>query len=282
MKLLTFAIALTALFLSSASFSLTLKCQNQIDQELSRAGLSDAQKSVRSIDPAAFVKNDVGQYPAYSLVSDAASQTLVGELISRGSEGEAPADAFLTLGDPGSPKATLFLKNGRIVGFSSKLLVQGTGKSVVLDSHCKPSSVHVTLPPVSPPYMRPVISVNPADCSHLPELSSLASDVEISESEPIFDGVCRARGGVVSPASHTIDDELTCECPNGRAIQPELEAWSGPGRTCLSSSQPLNADRFVALISAKGSLVNGGFQALVSQLREPDSVFAQQCRLYFR
>ncbi|MFL5813922.1 MAG: hypothetical protein ACJ763_10130 [Bdellovibrionia bacterium] len=282
MKSLTFAFALAAAFLSSASFGLPLQCQDKVDQELSRAGFSDVRRSIRPIDPAAFVRNNVGQYPAYLLVHDAASKTLVGELLSRSHEGNAPADEWITLGDPESPQVILFIKNKRIVGYSSQLLADGAGKSVVLDSHCEPSSVHVTLPPISPPYMRPVISVNPSDCSHLPELSLLARDVEIGENESIFDGACRLRGGVIQPASHALDDDLICECPNGGTIQPELEEWSGPGRTCLNASQPSNADLFATLISAKSSFVNGGFQALVSQLKNPDSVFAQQCRLYFR
>jgi hypothetical protein len=291
MRPLTLSIALAASLLSSIqfigqsfgqSFDLSSKCQKEVDQEFIGTGLSDFRKSVRPIDPAAFVKNDVGQYPAYLLVSDAASKTLVGELLSHRDQNDALADEMITWSDQGFAKVVFFTKNKKIVGYSSLLLAQGAGKSVILDSQCKPVSVHIALPPVSPPYMNPVISVNRSDCSHLIELTSLAKNVEISANESIFDGLCKVRGGVVRPASHSLDDDLACECPNGESIQPELEVWSGASHTCLNPPRLSSTDRFSALISSKGSLVNGGLQALVSQLKSPHSVFAQQCRHYFR
>lgn len=273
--------AMSALLSAGVALAQPLKCQDPIDQELSRAGLTDVVKSIRPIDQSAFVRNGVGQYPAYLLVDDVASKALVGELILSHRQDEIPANEMITLSAQGSPKMVLFTKSKRIVGYSSSLLAQGAGKAVLLSSQCEPVSVHVTLPAVSPPYLTPVIALNRSDCSHLSELMYLAKDVEIKESESLFDGICRVRGGTVYPNHHTIDDDLACECPNGEVIQPELEKWSGPGRTCFNSAHLSYADQFASLISSKSSFVNGGFQALASQLRNPGSVIAQQCRLYF-
>jgi hypothetical protein len=236
--------------------------------------------SVKPIDRAAFVKNDVGQYPAYSLVGDAASKTLMGELLLRQAGDDSPADEVITLADQSSRKMVVLSKNYRIVGYSSQLLGQGVGKAVVLNSNCNSVNVLITLPAISPPYLNPVIRLNTKDCSHLPELTALAKSVEIGVNESLFDGLCRVRGGVVRPVSHSVDDDLICECPAG-TIQPELEEWSGSGKTCLSPPGPSYADQIAALISSKSSLVNGGLQALAADLSNSKSEFARQCGLYF-
>lgn len=290
-RLLILGTALTALLGTGTTLARThdlpLKCQERVDEELARAGFQDFAhaasklgKSSKEIDASAFVKNDVGQYPAYSLVEDDASRELVGELIAGQYRGTAPADRMIALSDDKPAKMVLFINGQSIVGYSSNLLAQDAGKSVVLNSQCEPVNIHVTLPAVSPPYMKPVINLNRSDCSKLSELELIAKNVEIDQSEPFFDGLCRVRGGRAIPP-HSIDDDVACECQAGGTIDPELENWQGPNRTCLNPPKPSNVDRFASLISIKSTLANGGLQALVAQLKNPNSVIAQQCRIYF-
>jgi hypothetical protein len=262
-------------------------CQERLDEEFARAGLKDFLHAARefettseAIDASAFVKNEVGQYPAYLLVNDAASKVLVGDLIfSQNGQELAPADRVISMKDHGEAKVVLFVKAQRLVGYSSNLLNEGTGKAVLLNEKCEPQSVNLTLPPISPPYMTPVINLNPIECAHLFALEYTAKAVEVREHETLFDGLCRLRGGRVEPEQHSIDDDIVCQCPTGRLIMPELEHWSESMDTCLSSPTRSNADEFASMISHKGSLSNGGFQALVSQLKHPNSVFAQQCKI---
>lgn len=290
--LLILGTALTALLGAGTTVARThdlpLKCQERVDEELARAGLQDFAhaasqlgKSSKEIDASAFVKNDVGQYAAYSLVEDDASRELVGELIADQDRGNVPADHMIVLSDHKPAKLVLFLKGQSIVGYSSNLLAQGAGKSIVLNSRCEPVNIHVTLPAVSPPYMKPVINLNRSDCSNLSALESIAKNVEIDQSETFFDGLCRVRGGLAIPPNHSIDDDVACECQTGGTIEPELENWQGPNETCLNPPKPSNVDRFASLISVKSTLANGGLQALVAQLKSPNSVIAQQCRIYF-
>lgn len=264
-----------------------LTCQERVDEELARAGLEDFLHAARefettseTVDASAFVKNEVGQYPAYLLVSDAASKVLVGELISSyEGQGATPADRVISMKDHGAAKLVLFVKAQRLVGYSSNLLTEGAGKAVLLDEKCEPKSVNLTLLPVSPPYMTPVINLNPIECSHLFALEYTAKDVEVGEHEALFDGLCRVRGGRVQPERHSMDDDVVCQCPTGRLIVPELEHWGEAEGTCLSSPARSNADEFASMISHKGSLLNGGFQALVSQLKHSNSLIAQQCKI---
>ncbi len=288
-------LSLFTLFGSEAVFARTLECQAEMDQELQRSGLPSFNQAMASFDQtkkrierSAFKKNDVGQYPAYLLVDDWFSRPLIGALTQMDSGGEAPADQVVAFRDRQSPKMVVFLKGARVVGYSVSLSGAGTsdgiGKSVLLDRECVPQDVKLSFSLRAGYSFDPVIDLNPSDCSRLAELEAIAKTVEVGENEPIFDALCRIRGGSLKStrfdSGSGIDDDRDCKC-DSETIYPELEHWEGRKYTCLSPARPAQADVFASLISVKSSFINYGFQTLVSQLKSPHSVFAQQCAVSF-